>query len=109
MSTLDLASTEVGGRVVISPTGDVGAGAALALADQLRGAQSQGVPVVLDLRVVASLDGLAVGVIVEADRRARAQGARLRLIPGVARVQRTLRAAGLEGRLLIVAPEMRLS
>ncbi len=107
MSTLDLASTEVGGRVVISPTGDVGA--ALALADQLRGAQSQGVPVVLDLRVVASLDGLAVWVIAEADRRARARGARLRLIPGVARVQRTLRAAGLEGRLLIVAPEMRLS
>jgi anti-sigma B factor antagonist len=110
MSVHTVDSAEVGGRrVVIRPTGDVGEGAALALADQLRGAQSQGMPVVLDLRRVESLTDVAVRAIGDADLRARDRGARLRMIPGLARVQGSLRAAGLEERLLAVTPEMQLS
>lgn len=109
MPTMTLDPVESGGQMVIRLEGAVREDGAWLLADQLRAAQAQGAPVVLDLRLVTEIDDGVLWSIADADRRARDRGSRLRMIPGRPAVQAALRAVDLERRLLCVAPQTPLS
>ena len=109
MDATTIEQIESGGQMVVRFEGAVRRDTAWRLGDQLRAVQSQGPPVVLDLRRATELDDEVLWSIAEADRRARDRGSRLRMIPGGDAVQRTLRAVDLERRLLIVAPQTPMS
>jgi anti-anti-sigma factor len=66
----------------------------------LTAAEAGGVgDVVLDLRGVSFMDSTGVHAAVEADRRCRAVGKSLRVVPGSERVQRVFRLTGTDALL----------
>lgn len=90
--------TEISGlerRVRASGELDIAARDALELA--LTAAEAQGTGhVVLDLRGVSFMDSAGVHAAVDSERRCKASGASLRVVPGSDRVQRLFRLTGTE-------------
>ena len=90
----------------IAVNGDLDLSTAPELERSLVGVQSDGRPVLLDLRGVAFMDSSGLRVILAADARARSNGSRLMLVPGPPGVQRVFQLTLLDRRLEFVdAPE----
>jgi anti-sigma B factor antagonist len=97
-------TVEIGGQLLIRPSGSIDERSTTLLSELLRAAQTQPTPVVLDLRLVATIRPTGLVSISDADRRARLRGSRLRVIAGGRDVQDQLRVSGLDGRLHFVPP-----
>ena len=97
---LDVVSRASGDTVLVSVAGEVDYTSITSLADALADGQSAAAVVVLDLRGVEFIDSMGIGVMLEAHRRAQAQGTEFRVVLGPA-VERVINAAGLDGRLAV--------
>jgi anti-anti-sigma factor len=102
-------TVEIGGQLLIRPSGSIDERSTTLLSELLRAAQTQPTPVVLDLRLVATIRPTGLVSISDADRRARLRGSRLRVIAGGRDVQDQLRDSGLDRRLLFVPPPVPLT
>jgi len=100
---LDVVSRTSGDTVVVSVAGEVDYTGIASLADALAEGQSAAAIVVLDLRGVAFIDSVGIGVMLEAHGRAQSQGTQFRVVPGPV-VLRVIAAAGLDGRLAMEHP-----
>jgi anti-anti-sigma factor len=100
---LELAVSPDGEAVVVTIAGDLDLSTAPELERSLVGIQTDGRPVVLDLRKVSFMDSSGLRVILAADARARAAGARLVLVEGRPGVQRVFQLTLLDRRLEFVS------
>jgi anti-anti-sigma factor len=89
--------------VVVTVAGDLDLSTAPDLERSLVGVQTDGRPVVLDLRQVTFMDSSGLRVILAADARARSAGSRLVLVEGPPGVQRVFHLTLLDRRLEFVA------
>src|SRR4051794_34047051 len=79
----------------VRPSGELDIAAREELDLALTAAEATGVgDVVLDLRAVSFMDSAGVHAAVESDRRCRAIGRSLRVVPGPERIQRLFRLTG---------------
>jgi anti-sigma B factor antagonist len=89
-------------RTVVCVAGDVDMASAPALRDALqRAAEREAGPVVVDLAGCGFLDSSGLAVLVEANNRARTQGAHLALRSPNERVVRLLEVTHLDGELAV--------
>lgn len=96
------AGTGDAGIVNVVPVGDLDLSTAPELERSLVGVQTDGGPVLLDLRGVRFMDSSGLRVILAADARARSNGSRLMLLPGPPGVQRVFQLTLLDRRLEFV-------
>jgi anti-sigma B factor antagonist len=81
----------------VRPSGELDIAARGELELALTAAEANGVgDVVLDLRGVSFMDSAGVHAAIDSDRRCRAVGRSLRVVPGSERVQRLFRITGTE-------------
>ncbi|HEX2424942.1 MAG TPA: STAS domain-containing protein [Actinomycetota bacterium] len=96
-------SAEAGADVaVVGVAGDLDLSTAPELERSLTGVQTDGRPVVLDLRRLSFMDSSGLRVILAADARARSAGTRLVLVEGPPGVQRVFQLTLLDRRLEFV-------
>jgi anti-sigma B factor antagonist len=97
-------SAEAGADVaIVAVSGDLDLSTAPELERSLTGVQTNGRPVVLDLRRVSFMDSSGLRVILAADARARSAGTRLVVVEGPPGVQRVFQLTLLDRRLEFVA------
>jgi anti-anti-sigma factor len=92
-----------GGVTIVAANGDLDLSTARDLERSLVDVQTAGRDVVLDLRGVSFMDSSGLRVILAADARARAAGARFVLVQGSPAVQRVFELTLLDRRLEFVA------
>ena len=84
----------------VRPSGELDIASRRELERALAAAEANGVgDVVLDLRGVSFMDSVGVHVAVESDRRCKAAGRSLRVVPGSERIQRIFRLTGTDALL----------
>ena len=101
---LELSSARLGDTVVISFAGELDISSAARVEKELASVEEGAPPViVLDLSALEFMDSTGLRLVVGADHRARARGARLAVVRGREAVQRIFRITRLEDRLDMVA------
>lgn len=86
---------------VVAPRGEVDLATVAAVRHALR-SEEAGARVVLDLRQVEFMDSAGLGLIVEQMLRAEQDGSGFAVVRGSEQVQRLLRMAGLDERLVVL-------
>ena len=92
---------QVGAVTVVAPHGEVDLATVAAVRDALRSEQVT-TRVVLDLRQVEFMDSAGLALIVEQMRRAEQEGFAFAVVRGPDQVQRLLRMAGLDERVVVL-------
>lgn len=101
---MQVESGREGNTHVLRPRGELDLAGAGPLETELRRVEAtDAAAIVVDLTGLEFIDCSGVRVLVEAHRRSREGGGRLRLVPGVGQVDRVIRLTGV-GELLPVEP-----
>lgn len=97
---LEVESGREGDTHVVRPRGELDLATALPLETELRRVEAtDAAAIVLDLTGIEFMDCSGIRILVEADRRSRRDGDRLRLVPGVGQVDRVIRLTGVDAIL----------
>jgi anti-sigma B factor antagonist len=96
-----------GGGTVIACIGELDRATVAALQDALSGAEADGGAITIDLGRLDFIDSCGLATILAVDRRLRASGARLRLVPGPHAVSRLFELTGLVDQFEFVDPPPR--
>jgi anti-sigma B factor antagonist len=92
-----------GAMAIVAPHGDLDLATAPALLTSIDAALAES-PLILaiDLRGVGFMDGAAIGTLIDVGQRCSAEGRRMLLVRGSARIDRLISACGLDGHFDVV-------